>query len=512
MPYTLTHIVAALGIAASSPAPATPNWFDFSGDKAQTDDVNVALTEPTHAEGKDGRTRFEAAGKAIGHFIRMFREGRMSEDDAWRATKEWNAASLVPPWPEDRLRTDFDRLVEIDKREHGPIAAPLLPAQLAQTFAITGFRADKRIDEPVPPRRWVVEGIIPRGTAGVLAAVGDAGKSMMVLKLALDIAVTPPAADGIAISPRFFGGEVMSRGAAVILTCEENADDIEQRLAGLDPTKMRRGKPLYVVPMLSLGGPAAIIQGSRNGPEATPFWADVRRQLLEIPNLQLVVFDPLSSFVAGDTNDNAIGSRLMGMLGELAHATGAAVLVPHHFAKGSDTKINGLSDARNAVRGASAWVDNARFAIALWEADGQKAATVLNVIGDKRTRQAGVVYFGGKTKGNAPGAKERRTFVRNMSTGLLEDVTDQLQRSMPKRDEIDDQVFKALHALRMEIDTLKIVPGKNALERSGVWALVRKHMAIGIRPLSDSIDRLIASGQLIRTNYTDKTASYEPKT
>ena len=106
---------------------------------------------------------------------------------------------------------------------------------------------------------------------------------MMLLKLALDIATLPPMSNGLAFPPRFFGGDVIARGAAVILTSEDDQDEVHRRLASLDPTNARLGKPLYVVPMISAGGARSILADGPNGPTPTPFWYELRAQLAAIP-------------------------------------------------------------------------------------------------------------------------------------------------------------------------------------------------------------------------------------
>src|SRR5262249_54548200 len=144
------------------------------------------------AEGKDDLTRFEGAAVAIGHFIRQIREGRMTEDEAWEAARGWNAATLQPPWPEERLRNDFDRLARIDIETHGPIVppSPALQAAPAEGWSLTDWRADRFMGVP-PARHWLVEGLVPCATPGLFAAVGDAGKSMLALRLALIVATYP---------------------------------------------------------------------------------------------------------------------------------------------------------------------------------------------------------------------------------------------------------------------------------------------------------------------------------
>lgn len=494
---------------------ASSAWsFDFNGDAEPIgNSVDRALTAPVHEGGVDELTRFEAAGKAIGHFIRMVREGRMEPDEAWLATKEWNVATLVPPWSEQRLRNDFDRLVRADVAERGPLVAvqPVAQTTHAQGWSLVDWRAD-RFQGRAPERRWLVEGLIPSGTAGLFAAVGDAGKSMLALKLALQITTAPtvPAGPVDVASPVFFGQPVTARGAAVVLTAEDDADEVHRRLNGLDPTFARAGRPLYIIPMLATGGARSILVDGPAGPVQTEFWQELRAQLLAIPDLKLVVLDPLSSFVSADINkDNVAGAALMTMLGELATTSGASVMMVHHFAKA--VVPTGLSDARTAIRGAGALVDNGRWAVAMWEADQDKAYAVLKSMGQpERANQSGVVYFGGLAKGNAPGAKTLRTLVRSMSAGVLEDVTDNLAALVPRSDEVDDLVHRALVQHKMDKPRWSFPLSKNSVERYIKPVLVQQKIDVSVRQMTAAVERLLARGLIRETDGGGATPRYEP--
>ena len=74
-----------------------------------------------HEGGADGITRFTAMSKVIGHWIRNVRKGECGRGEAWLAVVEHNAAMIVPPWEEDRLKRDFDRLLGVDFENHGPM-------------------------------------------------------------------------------------------------------------------------------------------------------------------------------------------------------------------------------------------------------------------------------------------------------------------------------------------------------------------------------------------------------
>jgi RecA-family ATPase len=242
---------------------------------------------------------------------------------------------------------------------------------------------------------------------------------MLALKLAHVIGnpepkTTDDSPAGITDAPRFFGQPVMARGTAVVITTEDDFEDLQKRLQTIDPTGMRfdARSQLIVLPLLSAGGARAILTNGVTGLQCTEFWFKLREQLSALPNLKLVVLDPLSSFVSADLNDNTVGSALMAMLGEVATETRATIMAIHHFAKA--TVPTSLKNARTAIKGAGALVDNTRWSLVLWEADEDDAGEVLKAIGQpERARQSGVVYFGGVAKGNAGQAKILHTLVRS---------------------------------------------------------------------------------------------------
>ena len=71
----------------------------------------------------DGISRFDALSTVIGHWIRNHRLGRCSLEDAWTAVREHNAAMISPPWDGQKLRREFDALLQRDVKNHGAIPA-----------------------------------------------------------------------------------------------------------------------------------------------------------------------------------------------------------------------------------------------------------------------------------------------------------------------------------------------------------------------------------------------------
>src|SRR6185437_10883770 len=80
----------------------------------------VVLTTPVHEGGEDGWTRFQGISAAIGHFIRLVHDGRITGSDGWEAICQYNAAMVRPPWPLDRLKQEADRIWRLHEERYGP--------------------------------------------------------------------------------------------------------------------------------------------------------------------------------------------------------------------------------------------------------------------------------------------------------------------------------------------------------------------------------------------------------
>lgn len=293
----------------------------------------------------------------------------------------------------------------------------------ALAFSILDFPAEAFSGEP-KPIQWLIDGVMPLGKAGLLVAMGDAGKGILTLDLALKIAAEKRPGDVQAM-----GGDVVATGSVVILAAEDDHDTIHRRLHALDPGGSRRkAGRLFVIPLPNAGGPVPIIKtSSTSGPYVTPEWEALKRELRGIPDLRLVVLDPLASFVHADVNaDPAAGAFVTGCLASLATETGATVLLPHHMAK-RDKPISSPEEARHAIRGSTAIVDGVRFAYALWHVDERDGQRVCDALAEPWERNR--VMRGCVVKSNDPVDRTIRTYIRSLRTGLLIDRTTEISGS-----------------------------------------------------------------------------------
>lgn len=326
-----------------------------------------------------------------------------------------------------------------------PFIADVAPlrAEIPATFSVPGAANGPVLKEwdasrfsGLPPEReWLIEGIIPLGVPVMLAAMGGVGKSMLTTKLALEIAT-----GGSLVA--VLGGEIQRDGTAVIITAEDDAKEIHRRLHQLDPDGHRHVEPhrLIVVPLPDAGGSLTILEGNYERPRITEAFESLKSQLRSIPDLRLVVLDPLQAFVGADINtDPAAAQYLCACLGALAIETGATILVTHHFRKQGD--VNNPAKAREAVRGSSALIDGMRGVYALWPADddhGRKIAAELGL-----EYRVGRVVHGAVVKANWPADLSVHTYVRN-DDGLLVDRSNELRRDQFDRVELQQALVNAI--------------------------------------------------------------------
>jgi hypothetical protein len=283
---------------------------------------------------------------------------------------------------------------------------------------ITDWNTQKYAGEP-PEQKFLLEDIFPLGVPCLLAASGDTGKGLLSLDLALKVTASDDT------QSYCLGKKVAARGKAVVFAAEDDQAEVHRRLKRLDPDQcyMADFDRLYIIPLPNAGGPLPIVQATGKGkPQRNPAFCKLEEQLYQMEDLQLIIFDPLSSFVQADiTTDPATGSLLMGLLAGLATKTGACVIISHHMRKPQGNyQIQSPEQARDAIRGTSALVDGVRCAYAIWPYPSCKREAVFKSLAKKPEPNA--LFQGAVVKSNGKADKTTHTLWRN-EIGLLEDVT-----------------------------------------------------------------------------------------
>ncbi|TFW00649.1 hypothetical protein E4K72_15290 [Oxalobacteraceae bacterium OM1] len=271
---------------------------------------------------------------------------------------------------------------------------------------------------------WLVHRVFPRGKVVVVASPPGVGKSMLALYLALQLTLPPgpTAFDDVRVC---FGGRVESRGCTVIISAEDDLEEMHRRLHAL-----AGGRPMperLHVASLPDQGHLCVIEGDpRKGMQATAAWLALKEEILGLDEVVLIVVDTLQAVSTGDLNAAEIAQSMMNEFTDLAARTGATVMVLHHFNKDKATDKGGPmagSNAMDAIRGSSAIVGSARAAYGLYpHPHGREVCEKLG-----RDYAENSVVVGRIVKANGDARRDETIYIRN-EAGLLEDCTHEFLR------------------------------------------------------------------------------------
>lgn len=170
--------------------PPLPGVGCEPGPASEKPSIKDILTTAVREGGEDDWTRFQGASAAIGHYVRMAHEGRMSRDEAWEAVCQYNAAQLRPSWPLERLASEAQRLWRLHEERHGPalerLSAP--PMSALPTFTLGALLDDTSPmpDDIIAPRLLTPGGML------VLGGAPKVGKSDFLISLLVHMAAGVP--------------------------------------------------------------------------------------------------------------------------------------------------------------------------------------------------------------------------------------------------------------------------------------------------------------------------------
>ena len=425
--------------------------------KTHTPAVDM-LTENVNAGG-EGVTRWSAFNGVAGHYIHTARIGKMTLDAARLATYGWMQAHMSPPWPESRFDTEWLGLLRNDIQSYGPFPEPEKPiVEDGKGLAVWG--AHRWSLSPRPERQFLVHRFVQAAKHQLLVAEGGAGKTFMILDLALKVSARR---DG----DTWCGMPVMRKGAVVILTTEDDKDELHIRLSDMDADGSRRrdaGDDLIILPTINSGGSFALVERDPKTQESRPSrkWLEFFALLRQIPNLQLVVIDTLNSVLHGEENSATTINEFIRVATQVGGELGAALIVVHHIKKQGDEPIRNAEMMASQVRGSSALLGAFRGAIGVWHASDYDRR--MKAMGETPKKKA--LWKAAIIKANNPEMLDTERTLLRTEIGMLTDVTD--------RDKFNDVNFVERQAWLVAAITLGArnghpysIEGKNA--RSGLY-------------------------------------------
>jgi hypothetical protein len=155
--------------------------------------IDAILTTPVHEGGQDAWTRFEGASAAIGHYVRLVHEGKLSPNDGWEAICQYNAAMLRPAWPVERLKQEAERIWALHVKKNGPalLRNEADAEQEAQPLPVFSFGQLLDDRSPMPPDIIAPRVLTPGGLL-VLGGAPKVGKSDFLISLLAHMAAGVP--------------------------------------------------------------------------------------------------------------------------------------------------------------------------------------------------------------------------------------------------------------------------------------------------------------------------------
>jgi RecA-family ATPase len=204
---------------------------------------------------------------------------------------------------------------------------------------------DGRIDPllweglPVPPRQWVVEGLIPRGEVTMLTGNGGEGKSLITMQLLV----------ATAIRSRWIGRGVPHIKSLGIY-CEDDKEELQRRSNSILRHHGRSFADLDGLMLVSRKGMDSVMYDAQFNDmvgHPTAFYERVRKTAMGW-GAELIVLDSLYNFFGGNENARPQANQFINMLASIAQEIhGAVVIVAHPSRAGMST---GTGDA-----GSTAW-------------------------------------------------------------------------------------------------------------------------------------------------------------
>lgn len=225
------------------------------------------------------------------------------------------------------------------------------------------FRVGDMLTTAAPPIKWLIRDFMPANKVCLLTAPGGTGKSLFTLQLAFSVS------GGATLAGQWTDIEP---GSTLVVSAEDDRDDVHRRLQAIletytDDFSLDTDYIDHLLQAVTagfhhismVGKNAHLTHKKGNQCELTEGVTKIITLARAIPDLKLIIFDPVSRFRGGDENSQEDVTRFVEALEKIKQATGATILAVHHANKASMRE--GGADQQYAARGASALTDGVRF-------------------------------------------------------------------------------------------------------------------------------------------------------
>lgn len=354
----------------------------------------------------------------------------------------------------------FDNLPSMTMIETYQDAQPPAPRRSSAFFVVSELDGLH-----IPPRQWLVEGLIPSGTVTLLGGDGGTGKSLLALQLAASTALSKTWL-GLPVTP----------GHALYISAEDDRDELHRRLSDIAGAENATLADLDNFTVRSLAGEDALLAlADRFGKlQRTRLYHEVDKCMRNNAPA-LVVLDTLADLFPGNENDRAQARQFIGILRGLAIRHECAVVMLAH------PSLSGLNSG-SGTSGSTGWNNSVRSRLYLERVsqDGYEADPDARVL---RIMKANY----GRTGGKISLRWESGVFVeQDAKTGL-------------------DRMAAAAKAERVFLKLLDEFTGQGRRVKSAnavgfapkVFADCGRAEGLSKQQLREAMERLFATGRII---------------
>lgn len=202
-------------------------------------------------------------------------------------------------------------------------------------------------DKEVPQRRWLIPGMLIRGTVTMLNGDGGVGKSLLAQQLATAMATARPF---LGLTPH------ADPVPSLALFCEDDLDELHFRQAHLNAHYRCEMRDLHAMTLISRvgmeNGLMAFDRRTDEG-EATPLYHQLAHKIRE-SGAELIVIDTAADTFLGNENIRSQARQFLGALRRLAMINDGGVIVTAHpslTGLNSGSGLSGTTAWNNTVRG-----------------------------------------------------------------------------------------------------------------------------------------------------------------
>ncbi|PRX37915.1 RecA-family ATPase [Meinhardsimonia xiamenensis] len=211
------------------------------------------------------------------------------------------------------------------------------PARESQFYSAASLKG-----KPVPPREWLVHGLVPNRTVTLFSGDGGTGKSLLALQLAVAVAAQTP-----------WLGRAVTPGRVIFLSAEDDDDELHRRIDDILRAESRSYDDLEGLTLRSLAGEDALLAvDTQLQLMASALFEELDARAAE-ESPALIVIDTLADVYPANENDRAKVRQFVGILRGLAIRRKCAVMLLGH------PSLTGLNSG-TGTSGSTAWNNSVR--------------------------------------------------------------------------------------------------------------------------------------------------------